>query len=155
MTMTINEEVLAVLRDCEMTEDSVAVSIHLSYTLWDAVDKVLTAAGGHWSPARGTYIFTVDPRVALGVAAAKGAVVPPMIQPSAELKAVMVSLDAGETANLEPALESLHAAVRLRRYIRRKVNAIDARKLGEILAALSAEAECDDLYRLLPPEWRW
>ena len=72
-----------------------------------------------------------------------------------DVKEMLVALDVGEVPDLEPALASLHAAQRVRRYIRRKANAIDARKAGRISDAMDAEEECDAIYNLLPDDWKW
>lgn len=78
-----------------------------------------------------------------------------MIKPTKELFEVLVDLDAGETANLEPALKSLVPAALIRGYMIRKQLAISARKVGRISEAIKAERECELLFESLPDEWKW
>ena len=72
-TVTLDPEVLDVLRRSTLDERSVRLPEQLERALYERVAKALTAAGGKWNRKAGCHLFDVDPRQTLTLDA--GAVV--------------------------------------------------------------------------------
>lgn len=63
VTFDVSDEVLEVLRRCEITEDRVVLPEgQLDRTVYVAVDKALKAAGGKWNRKAKAHLFDRDPR---------------------------------------------------------------------------------------------
>src|SRR3990167_3042909 len=73
MTFTIPDAVRDILAQAIIDETSVTLNCgQLDRKLYEAVNKVLVAAGGKWNRKVASHIFPRDPREALGLAVATG-----------------------------------------------------------------------------------
>lgn len=73
LTFKVPDEVRDILTRSTITATSVKLPDgQLDRKLYDAVNKVLAAAGGKWDRKSGTHKFTSDPREAMGLAVDKG-----------------------------------------------------------------------------------
>jgi type I restriction-modification system DNA methylase subunit len=73
ITFKVSDEVHEVLARSTITATSVKLPDgQLDRKLYEAVNKVLLAAGGKWDRKSGTHKFTSDPREAMGLAVEKG-----------------------------------------------------------------------------------
>lgn len=72
-TFTVPENVREILSRSVITENSVKLPPgQLPRPVYDAVNKVLVAAGGKWHKQSGSHQFTRDPRQSLGLAVSDG-----------------------------------------------------------------------------------
>ena len=73
VTFTISDAVRDILAQAIIDETSVTLACgQLDRKLYEAVNKVLVAAGGKWNRKSGSHIFPRDPREALGLAVTTG-----------------------------------------------------------------------------------
>lgn len=74
-SVSIDADVLAVLNNATITENSVALVGQLERALYGRVNKVLELAGGKWNRGRRVHVFDSDPREKLGLAMESGSIV--------------------------------------------------------------------------------
>ncbi len=71
-TIQLSPVVQEILARSIMTDTTVALPQQLDRQTYEAVDKVLKAAGGKWSRSMKAHVFPRDPREALGLAVSTG-----------------------------------------------------------------------------------
>lgn len=72
-SVALTPEVRDVLERSTITADSLVLPAgQLDRKLYEAVNKVLTIAGGKWNRSAKAHVFATDPRAALGLAVASG-----------------------------------------------------------------------------------
>lgn len=75
-TIKISDEVMAILQRSTITDTSLKLpDEQLDRPMYDAVNKIIVAAGGKWSKTHKAHLFPTDPREALGMAMETGEVV--------------------------------------------------------------------------------
>ncbi len=75
-TIKITDDVMDILKQSTITDTSLKLpDIQLARPLYDAVNKVIVAAGGKWSKTHKAHLFPTDPREALGMALETGEVI--------------------------------------------------------------------------------
>lgn len=74
-TITLTPEVREVLQNAEIDGKSLKLIGLLDRKLYEAVNKVLVAAGGKWNRSAQAHLFTSDPREVLGLAIETGGIV--------------------------------------------------------------------------------
>ena len=73
--INISEPAREVLSRSIITSDSVKLPEQLDRKLYVEIDRVFKAAGGKWNRGRGVHLFSLDPRMVLGLAVDTGAIV--------------------------------------------------------------------------------
>lgn len=74
-TITIPDEVREVLARSEITDTTLTLPQQLDRKLYVQTNKIIEAAGGKWNRSRACYVFSFDPRAALGLAVESGEII--------------------------------------------------------------------------------
>lgn len=73
--VTLSPEVRRVLERSTITESKLVLPEQLDRATYEAVNKVITLAGGKWNRSAGAHLFSGDPRIKLGLALQTGVAV--------------------------------------------------------------------------------
>lgn len=73
--LALSPEVLDVLGRSAITDTTLKLPDQMERKLYEAVNKIIVAAGGRWNRGKGCHVFASDPRELLGMAVATGEIV--------------------------------------------------------------------------------